>query len=117
MTSLSTTSCWRCSLNNSRISAYLGLARRADKLVSGRLVLEAVRTHKSKLVIISEDTGANSRKQLLDKCRTYGVPSYILFTSDELSQAVGMKNVRSLSVNDVNLAEALRKEIERNEVD
>ena len=96
---------------------YLGLARRANKLTSGRLVLEAVRTHQSKLVIISEDCGANSRKQLLDKCHTYGVDCFILFTSEELSQATGKNNIRFLSINDLHLAEAVRDEIERNEVD
>lgn len=78
-------------MNNKRKALnLLGLALRARKLESGApTVLASVRNNSAKLVIIAEDASPNTKKQFLDKCDYYKVPSYILFTKEELSQALG----------------------------
>lgn len=78
-------------MNNKRKAlSLLGLALRARQLESGTpTVLASVRNNSAKLVIIAEDASPNTKKQFLDKCDYYKVPSYILFTKEELSQALG----------------------------
>ena len=77
---------------NNKIKALnlLGLAQRARKLESGSpTVLTSIRSKQARLVIIADDASLNTKKQFLDKCDYYKVPSYILFTKEELSQALG----------------------------
>lgn len=71
----------------------LGFSQRAGKLVSGEQeVLKAIRSNKAKVVLISSDTGHNTRKSVKDKCRFYHVPvKEDCFTSDDLSHALGKK--------------------------
>src|SRR5699024_4745620 len=77
---------------NNKLKALnlLGLAVRARKLESGSpTVLDAIRKQRAQLVIIAEDASPNTKKQFLDKCDFYEIPSYVLFSKDEISQAIG----------------------------
>ena len=78
-------------MNNKRKALnLLGLALRARRLVSGTpTVLANIRNQNAKLVIIADDASANTKKQFLDKCDYYKIPSYIIFSKDEISQAIG----------------------------
>ncbi|MDN6195021.1 MAG: ribosomal L7Ae/L30e/S12e/Gadd45 family protein [Atopostipes suicloacalis] len=68
----------------------LGLALAAGKLESGsESVLVAIRNQSAKLVIIANDASSNTKKQFLNKCDYYKIPSQILFSSDEISSAIG----------------------------
>lgn len=70
--------------------SLLGLALRARKLETGsQPVMAAIRKGSAKLVIITDDTSVNSKKQFLDKCDYYKIPSYIIFSKNEISQALG----------------------------
>lgn len=100
-----------------KILSYLGFAKKANQLSSGHVVLDAVRANRAKLVIVAEDTSDRSKKQLQDKCRYYHVPCYVVLSSEEISQAIGRNNIKTVSINDTNFASAVLKEIERNEVD
>lgn len=71
---------------------FLGLARRARKLVTGQdLVLAAIRSQKAKFVFVASDAGANTTKKFIDKSNYYHVPVYNGYTKDELSTAIGQK--------------------------
>ena len=77
---------------NNKIKALnlLGLAQRARKLESGSpTVLTSIRSKQARLVIIAEDASPNTKKQFLDKCDFYKIPSYVLFSKDEITQAIG----------------------------
>ena len=76
--------------NKQKALNLLGLALRARKLESGSpTVLDAVRKQRAKLVIIAEDASPNTKKQFLNKCDFYNIPSYIMFSKDEITRAVG----------------------------
>jgi ribosomal protein L7Ae-like RNA K-turn-binding protein len=76
--------------NKQKALNLLGLALRARRLVSGTpTVLANIRNQKAQLVIIADDASANTKKQFLDKCDYYKIPSYIIFSKDEISQAIG----------------------------
>lgn len=68
----------------------LGLALAASRLESGsQTVLTAIQNQSAKLVIIADDASPNTKKQFLDKCNYYGIPSHILFSKAEISAALG----------------------------
>jgi ribosomal protein L7Ae-like RNA K-turn-binding protein len=74
--------------------SLLGLAYRARKCISGEeLVVKEIRNGKAKLVIISNDASANTRKKITDKCNTYSVPLAFVNSREALGQAIG-KNER-----------------------
>ena len=90
----------------------LGLCMRAGKLGSGELsVLETIRKGKAHAVIISEDASENTKKQFMDKCSFYKVPSVFFGDKESLGHAIG-KGVRtSLVVTDRGLAQSLLKNL------
>lgn len=68
----------------------LGLSLRARKLESGsQTVMSSIRSKNAKLVIIANDASENTQKQFLDKCDYYKIPSYTLFSKEEISSALG----------------------------
>ncbi len=76
--------------NKTKALNLLGLAQRARKLQSGSpTVLTNIRSKQAKLVVIAEDASQNTKKQFLDKCDYYGIPSYITFSKAEISKAIG----------------------------
>ena len=44
----------------------IGLAARARKIVTGEMVLNAIRNHSAKLVVIADDASDNTKKKLID---------------------------------------------------
>ncbi|WP_337442929.1 L7Ae/L30e/S12e/Gadd45 family ribosomal protein [Alkalibacillus haloalkaliphilus] len=68
----------------------LGLAFRARKITLGEeSIINAIRSHQAKLVIIAGDASQNTTKKLTDKCRSYNVPFRIVDDRNTLSQAIG----------------------------
>ena len=75
--------------NKQKALNLLGLALRARKLESGSpTVLDAIRKQRARLVIVAKDASPNTKKQFLDKCDFYEIPSYVLFSKDEITQAI-----------------------------
>ena len=71
---------------------FLGLARRARKIVTGQdLVLAAIRNQKAKFVFVASDAGANTTKKFIDKSNYYHVPVFNGYTKGELSSAIGQE--------------------------
>lgn len=68
----------------------LGLALAAGKLESGsQSVLAAIRNQSAKLVIIADDASSNTKKQFLNKCDYYKIPSQTLFSKSEITASIG----------------------------
>lgn len=96
-----------------RISRYLGLSRRAGKIIPGyRSCSGAVKAGKIKLLIAAEDISENTKDKFSSQCKNHNVPFYVCGTIEELSAAVGMTGVGIFGVTDSNLAKAIKKEIE-----
>ncbi len=81
------------------IKKYIGLCMAAGGVRVGvNSSLEDVRHGKSKLVIVSKDASERSRKQILDKCAFYKIPTAdSTFTSAELGQMTGNAPASALS--------------------
>ncbi len=96
-----------------RISRYIGLARRAGKIIPGyRTCLGAVNAGKIKLLIVAEDMSENTKDRFSTLCLNRGVPFYVFGTVDELSAAAGMTGVGIFGIADSNFAKAIKKEID-----
>lgn len=96
--------------NESKILSFIGLAKRAGKLSSGEAkVLEDIKTSKTFLVIISEDSSENTKKRLVDKCKS-GKKDYIIF-SDRFSLGKFSKKdyAVALSVTEINIANQIKR--------
>lgn len=88
---------------NDKIKGMMGLAKRAGKLIGGQeLVLEAIRSGKAEIVIITTDASDNTKKMFRDKCDYYHVPIF------EYAEKTDFGNA-SMAVCDENFAGALKK--------
>lgn len=68
----------------------LGLATRARKLITGEeLTIKAVQRNEAKLVLVAADCSENTKEKMVNKCTYYNVPIEIIFSSEEISQAIG----------------------------
>ena len=78
--------------DNRRLLSLIGIATRARKVVSGEFSTKrCVKSGKSCLVIVSEETSENTKKKFINMCDHYKVPIYLFGTKDELGHAMGQE--------------------------
>lgn len=78
--------------NNQAILNFLGIAKRANKIVSGEnTLLSEIRNGKVHFLFIASDTGPSTSKKFLDKSNYYHVSVNTMYTKEVLSNAIGMK--------------------------
>jgi ribosomal protein L7Ae-like RNA K-turn-binding protein len=95
-------------MNKHKILNLLGLAMRAGKVVVGEnSVVWGIRKQKDVLVFLAKDTGVHTSKKIMNKAKFYGMPVVRLFTSEELSHAVG-KSRKVLGVVDLGFSKKLQ---------
>lgn len=105
---------WRIKINSNKTLTYLGFAARARRLQCGyNTVLQLIARRRAKLVIVASDTGENTKKKILQKCRSAGVRSRIWGTASELSHAAGKDDKGVFAVTDEHFAEVITEEIDR----
>lgn len=79
-------------INNNKVLSLLGLAKRANKVVTGQdIVLKNVRNNKVNLVFVASDSGKNTLKKFTDKCNFYQIDIDTTFSKQDLSDAIGSK--------------------------
>ena len=92
------------------IMGLVGLAKRAGRLSCGESACkEAIKQGKSFLIILAEDVGKNTGKNILDSCNFYNVKHLILGTKDSLGHAVGNDYNAVISINDEGFAKGILK--------
>ena len=102
-------------MENKKILALLGIARKAGKTASGETGAEAaVKSGEAKLLLVSADASANTKKKFYDKCTYRSIPIYLFGKKEELGHAIGKEMCASLAILDSGLAEALVKQIRLN---
>lgn len=92
--------------------AYIGIAKKAGKLVSGTdMVCDTLRRGGKLPVFAASDVSDGTRKKLSDKCAFYGAELVTLdITSQELAHGIGKTGaVAAVYVNDDGLAKAALK--------
>ncbi len=88
--------------------SLLGLATRAGKVISGEeLVVKEIRNSKAKLVLLSEDASANTKKKVTDKASFYQVPVRTVQDRYILGQLIGKDARVTVAVLDKGFADKL----------
>lgn len=79
----------------------IGLAMRARKVIVGtNFTVDTIRKKRARVVILANDASENTKKLIYDKCRTYNVEVIENISSDELSNAIGKKNIKVICLTD-----------------
>lgn len=91
-----------------KILSLLGLCQRARQLTSGEeMSLERIKSNQAKLVILANDAGVNTTKRVTDKSKSYHAQVINIFSTDELSKAIGKENRKVIVINDRGFAKKI----------
>jgi len=95
------------------IYTFLGLAKKAGKLVSGADACDgALKSGKAFLVIVAEDASENTKKEFKDSCSYRGVDICFFGKKELLGKYIG-KDIRSvIAILDKGFAKELKAKIE-----
>lgn len=95
-----------------KIMAYIGLAVKAGKAVSGSSKAEAaIKAQKARMVIVSGDAGKNTLKHFSDMAAFRSIPCIVLEGDVKLGAAIGSENKKTVCITDAGFAAAIEKEI------
>ncbi len=96
----------------SKILNYLGLSKRAGKLVQGTdAVLKNLRSRKTNIIFVASDASVATREKVNKKGMFYNIPVITNFSTLELSQALGENNIKVIAINDIGFTKAIMKEL------
>jgi ribosomal protein L7Ae-like RNA K-turn-binding protein len=97
-------------LINKKILGLVGLAARARKICFGAdSVEDKINKHKVKIVIIATDA-SNRTKEKFQKLSENNNISFIIYSNiEELSKAIGKENKAIIGIEDINLANEIKK--------
>ena len=100
-----------------RIYSFLGLARKANKLVSGDETCErAIKAGKVSLVIVAEDASLNTKK-FTDACSYNNINIRIFGKKELLGKFIG-KNLRSvIAIQELGFSERIMQMIDDEKMD
>lgn len=99
-------------MNKQKLANLLGLAQRANRIISGEeLVVRAIQDGKAKLVFLANDAALNLTKKITDKSHYYKVEVSTVFSTLELSTAVG-KSRKVLAITDAGFTKKMRSLME-----
>ena len=90
----------------------LGLAYRASKIVIGSDdVILNMKENKIYLVFLDKDLSSNIEKQIIKNCDLNSVKLDRSFTKEELSHAIGKKNVCVIGITDEGFTKLINKSL------
>ena len=90
---------------------YLGLAKRAGKVIPGYRTCAALLGRGTIfLIIVAEDASNNTKDKFESLCSRYQVPCVIYGSSDLLSEAAGVWGISVFGIADKNIADVMIKE-------
>ena len=92
---------------DSKSYQLIGMAARARKIAVGSIAIEAIRSRKAKLAILSEDASDRTKKQVTNKCDFYGVNLVYADSREMLSNAIGKSNIVLVAILDEGLAKGI----------
>ncbi len=88
----------------------IGLANRARKTVIGEdFSVKTIQAKKAYLVFLANDAGVNTTKKIKEKCEFYNVVLNTEFNTEQLSNAIGNKNRKVVTIIDVGFANKMKE--------
>lgn len=96
--------CWEC----------LDLQLSLGKVLSGMdAVVEGIKKHKVKTVIVACDTSEKSKKNIKYVCTNNGINVIELSTIEEISHVIGKKNKAIIGITDINFSDGIMQKYNR----
>jgi ribosomal protein L7Ae-like RNA K-turn-binding protein len=100
-----------------KVLNLLGIARRAGKLIMGTdSLIKVLPSKKIKLIFIAKDASLATIDKIDKKAYFYQVQVVNIFTTDELSKALGVGSIKIIGIADEGFAKSMREEIERGDL-
>ena len=94
--------------NREKLSHLIGLAQRAGKVIScEELVIKAIQTGKAQFIFLANYAGVNLTKKTTDKSHYYNVEVSTVFSTLELSAALG-KPRKVIAIADAGFSKKMR---------
>jgi len=88
-------------LKNSNLYSFIGLCKKARKLVTGLSLCEKnIRKGKVDLVILAKDAGVNTKKDINNICNYYKVDIIEFGSGQSLGKATGNSNIMVIGIMD-----------------
>ena len=95
--------------NKEKLLNMLGLATRARKTSIGSdTCLKMISSKKAFLVFVANDASAGTIEKFNNKCFYYNILIDLSLNSEELSQAIGKNNAKTLTINDLGFAKSIK---------
>lgn len=95
-----------------KVLNYLGLSKRAGKLVQGTdAVLKNLRSRQTHLMFVASDASLATIQNVSKKGLFYNIPVINKYSTDELSNSLGEKNIKVIAINDQGFVKAIMKEL------
>lgn len=96
----------------SKVYSYLGLARRAGKVVSGeQAVAGGVKRGQESLVLIAQDASSNTHRKFSSLAQNHNVSCLVYGEKDLYGHAIGQSPRAVLGILDRNFANVIRAHI------
>lgn len=87
----------------------LGLAYRAGRCILGEeAIIHAIQTKNAKLVLIASDIGPQTKKKIMDKCKTYEIPTINVDDRETLGHAIGKSQRVAIAILDTGFAHKIQ---------
>ena len=100
---------WR-HMSENKVFGWLGLARKAGKLVAGdALCEEAITRRRARLVVMATDAGPNTRERFETMCAKARVDLLPFGTKEELGHRLGRDTYAVVAVLDRSFADQIRR--------
>lgn len=100
-------------INQTKVYNLIGLCKKANLLVSGITLCEnAIRSKKAVLVIIAQDAGANTRKDIKNICNYYNIDLVKFGTGDMLGKLTRSNKKTVIAIKDEGFKIEILKKIE-----
>ena len=93
---------------DNKLCGYLGLAARARKIAVGETAMQLITSKKAKLVFLANDSSDRTHERVTHICNLCGVMCVDLFSSEEISSAIGQFNRMTVVVTDEGLANQMK---------
>ena len=100
-------------MSEDKVYGWLGLARKAGKLVAGDALCEdALARRKAWLIVLASDAGANTVERFGALCEKAGVERILFGTKAELGHRLGRDTYAVIAVLNRSFANQIRKSME-----
>lgn len=95
-------------MKSKRFLSNLGLARRANALLTGETLLKNLK--QVKLLVLASDASEKTKERIYKKAHFYGLEVIESYTSSELSTAINATNRMVIGVTSQDFVELLKKD-------